>query len=261
MIASLYLTHIIHAGWLKQCYASVITFDIAQFFPSLNHLFLTKCLGKASLSPNIINFFNSYHANHSTTYTWNGFTSLPFNTNVGIGQGSALFPIISAMYMAPIIKTFKKRIKNLKEKIPSDILSFVDDGLLISQEKSYELSSAFLLCSYNIMSKLLLNTGLIMEHSKSEVFHFTQSQRPPNYLLDLISVGGSVLTPKPIWRYLGFFFDRKLNFHHHVHFYATKCLSTLNTMRLLGNTSRGILSLQKQLLYRTCILPIALYGF
>jgi len=32
-------------------------------------------------------------------------------------------------------------------------------------------------------------------------------------------------------------------------------------MKLLGNSSQGILPIQKQLLYRTCILPIALYGF
>jgi len=39
-----------------------------------------------------------------------------------VGQGSALSPILSAIYLAPIIKTFKKRIKNLKENIPTDIL-------------------------------------------------------------------------------------------------------------------------------------------
>ena len=32
-------------------------------------------------------------------------------------------------------------------------------------------------------------------------------------------------------------------------------------MKLLGNSSQGISSLQKQQLYRCCILPIALYGF
>jgi len=32
-------------------------------------------------------------------------------------------------------------------------------------------------------------------------------------------------------------------------------------MKLLGNLSRGINPIQKQLLYRYCILPIALYGF
>jgi len=37
------------------------------------------------------------------------------------------------------------------------------------------------------MSKILLNSGLVMEHSKSEVFHFMRSWYPP---LDLTSMGG-----------------------------------------------------------------------
>jgi len=106
-------------------------------------------------------------------YTWNNFTSQKFATSVGVGQGSALSPILSAIYFAPIIKTFKKRIKNLKKKIHTDILSFVDDCLLISQEKNYELSSAFLLSSYNIISKIFSDVDLVLEHSKSKVFHFT----------------------------------------------------------------------------------------
>ena len=32
-------------------------------------------------------------------------------------------------------------------------------------------------------------------------------------------------------------------------------------MKMLGNSSHGILPMQKRLLYRTCILPIAVYGF
>jgi len=52
--------------------------------------------------------------------------------NVGIGQDSVLSPILLALYLAPIIKTFKKTIKNLNKEISTDILSFVDDGLLIS---------------------------------------------------------------------------------------------------------------------------------
>ena len=168
---------------------------------------------------------------------------------------------MSAIYLALIIKTFKKRIKNLKEEIHTDILSFVDDGLLISQEKSYELSSAFLLSSYNMISKIFSDVGLVLEHNKSEVFHFTRARNPPNPSIDLTSVRGPILHPKPIWRYLGFFFNRKLNFHQHVHYYTTKCLSTLSAMKILDNSARGLLPTQKRLLYRTCIFPIALYGF
>jgi len=64
----MYLTHIICAGWTKECYTSVIAFDIAQFFPSLNHSFLSICLEKAGLNANILKFFQSYHSNRSTTY-------------------------------------------------------------------------------------------------------------------------------------------------------------------------------------------------
>jgi len=81
--------------------------------------------------------------------------------------------MLLAIYLALIIKTFKKRIKNLKESIATDILSFINDSLLISQEKSYELFSAFLLNSYNMISKILLDVGLVIEHSKSKVFYFT----------------------------------------------------------------------------------------
>jgi len=153
-----------------------------------------------------------------------------------VGQGSALFSVIFAIYLDPIIKTFKNRIKNLKEKIPTDILSFVNDSLLISQKKSYDLSSFFLFYSYNIISKILLDTGLVMEHSKSEVFHFMRSRHPSNPFIDLTTVGSPILILKLVWHYLSFFFNRKLTFQHHVHFYATKYLFTLNAMKLLSNS-------------------------
>ena len=86
-----------------------------------------------------------------------------------------LFSIISAIYLALIIKIFKKRIKNLKEKIPIDILFFVDDSLLISQKKSYDLFLFFFLYNHNIMAKILLDSSLVIEYSKSEMFYFTRS--------------------------------------------------------------------------------------
>ena len=208
--ASIYLTHLIWAGWLKQCHTSVIAFDIVQFFPSLNYHFLSICLKKAGLNTNVRNFFSSYHSGHSTSYFWNSFISPSFETNVGVGQSSTLSSILFVIYLMPIIKTFKKRIKNLKENIPTDILSFVNNGLLISQEKSYSLSSFFLLCSYNIMSKILLDISLVMEHSKTKLFYFTRAQHPLNPSIDFSSVEGPVISPKPILHYLGFYFNHKL---------------------------------------------------
>ena len=100
-----------------------------------------------------------------------------------------------------------------------------------------------------------------MEHSKTKLFYFMRARHPPNPIIDLSLVEGPVISPKPIWQYLGFYFNYRLNFNYYMCFYAIKCLSILSAMKMLGNSSRGLFPIQKYLLYRTCILPIAFYGF
>ena len=60
---------------------------------------------------------------------------------------------------------------------------------------------------------------------------------------------------------LGVHFDQKLTFHQYIDFYSNKAISTVKCMKFLGNSIWGINPIQKHLLYRCCILPIALYGF
>jgi len=237
-----------------------LAFDISQFFPSLNHRFLVLILEKAGMDPKVVSFFSNYLTQRSTKYLWNNFLSPLFEVNVGVGQGSALSPILSSLYLSPLLYILEKRFKILN--IPISILSLVDDGLFISQNKSLHISNSHLFCSYNILSKLLDGFGLVIEHSKTEIFHFSRSQGIFNPLpLDLSPLGGPTLCPKDSWRYLGFIFDRKLSFHKHIDFYTNKAISMVKCMKLLGNLSRGINPIQKHLLYRCCALPIALYGF
>ena len=254
------LTHIIRSGWSKGRTTSTLTFDISQFFPSLNHCILILILEKAGLSPKVTNFFANYLIQRSTKYLWNDLSSLSFKVNVGVGQGSVLFPILSTLYLSPLIYIIEKRFKNLN--LPISILSFVDNGLFIVQNKSLIISNSHLFCSYNILSKLLDSFGLIIKHSKTEIFHFNRSHGPFNPSpLDLSPLGGSILQPKESWRYLGFIFNWKLFFHKHIDHYANKAISMVKCMKLLGNSSRSISPVQKHLLYRYCTLPIALYGF
>ena len=82
---------------------------------------------------------------------WNNFSSPMFDVNIGVGQGSALSPILSSLYLSPFLYILEKHFENLK--IPVSILSFVDDGLIIAQNKSFDISNSQLFCSYNILSK------------------------------------------------------------------------------------------------------------
>jgi len=63
------LTHIIHSGWVKNSTTSTLVFDIAQFFPSLNHYFLICILQKAVLDSRVVNFFTDYLVSRKTNYT------------------------------------------------------------------------------------------------------------------------------------------------------------------------------------------------
>ena len=154
----------------------------------------------------------------------------------------------------------ENQLKNLK--FPTSFISFVDDSFFISQRNSIDISNSHLYCSYNVLTKLLEKFSLVVKHSKTEIFHFNRSHRafnPPP--LNLSPLGGKVLLPSNIWKYLSFIFNRKLTFHQHVDFYMNKAISTVKCMKLLSNSSCSINPLQKCLLYRSCILPITLYRF
>ena len=266
--AGIALTHLIRKRQVKSL-TSTLAFNIVQFFPSLNYQLLSLILAKASFNHKISNFFKNYLIRRKTKYPWNKFSSFFYNVDVGVSQGLALFPILSALYLSPLFYILEKWLKNLK--IPISILSFVDNSLFISQHKSISVLNANLFCSYNIFSSLLIRFRLVVEYGKTEVFHFSRLHgdfNPPP--LDLTPLRSrvllpkpmwQVLLPKPIWQYLGFYFDYKLLFHSYINFYMNKAISTIKYMKMLGNLSRGLAPLQKRQLYICCMLPIILYGF
>ena len=171
---------------------SLLAFDIAQFFPSLNHYLLPLILRKVKFDPKVEKFFSNYLISRKTRYFWNDFPFYFFNVDVGVGQGSALFPILSALYLSSILHILEKQLKILK--IPVSILSFIDNRLLIAQNKFLSVSNDFLFCSYRITSLLLKKFGLILEYGKTEVFHFSRVQDTFNSCsLDLSLLEGSIL--------------------------------------------------------------------
>jgi len=185
---------------------STLAFHIAQFFPFLNHQLLPLILDKVGLDHKISMFFKNYLVGRTTKYLWNNFISPSFNVNVGVRQGSALSLILLALYLSPVFLSLENHLKILK--IPISIISFVDNGLFISQNKSISHSNANLFCSYNIILSLLMKCSLVVEYGKTDIFHFSRSHgafNPPP--LDLSALGGPVLLPKETWRYLGFIFD------------------------------------------------------
>ncbi|KAJ3563831.1 hypothetical protein NP233_g8682 [Leucocoprinus birnbaumii] len=215
--AGVFLTHLVCAGWAKGLKTSVIAFDIAQFFPSLNHKMLLGILAKQGFPANVCWFFASYLVGRGMRYLWNSFSSDLRLTDVGVGQGSALSPVLC------------------------NVLSYVNDSTLIVQRKTLEDNLPPLRDAYRIMFNLFDAFGLVMEHDKSKLFHFTcqhDDANPPIVLNFEPFTAASPLKPKTFWRYLGFYFDQTLSFQEHVQYYSTKAISTVHMMGMLGNLLR-----------------------
>ena len=173
----------------------MLAFNIAQFFPLLNHQLL---LNKAGFDCKILTFFSNYLVNRKTKYLWNSFSSSLYNVNIGVSQEFALSSILSVLYLFLISYILENHLKNLK--IPISILSFIDNGLFISQNKSFSVSNMNLFYSYNVIFTLLIKFGLVMKYKKTEVFHFSRACGVFNPLsLDFTPLGRSILLFKTIW--------------------------------------------------------------
>jgi hypothetical protein len=159
----------------------MITFDIAQFFSSLNHGMLMAILRRSGFPEKVIQFFSSYLMNRETSYHWGKFSSPKMNADVGVGQESALSPVESALYFAPVLSISNQWAAHLDVTV----LSYVDDGTLIVQMKSWDSNLCILRKAYGIMFDLLTECGLVLEHDKSELFHFSRKPRDDNPSLNL----------------------------------------------------------------------------
>jgi len=58
-------------------------------------------------------FFLNYLINRKTQYFWNNFSSPSVDVSVEVGQGLALSPILSALYLAPFLHILENHLKNL----------------------------------------------------------------------------------------------------------------------------------------------------
>ena len=155
------LTHLVCAGWAKGVKTSVVAFDIAQFFPSINHKMLLAILCIQGFSPLLLKFFKSYLVEWFTIYKWNDFLLQPMQADTGVGQGSALSPVLLALFVAPVMRLYIIRAE--QQGLKTTLLLYVDDGTVAAQSKSLHLNNDTLQKAYVILFTLFTAVGLVLD--------------------------------------------------------------------------------------------------
>ena len=118
-------------------------------------------------------------------------------------------------------------------------MSYVNNGMIIVQSKTWDANLTKLWSAYSVMFELTQALGLVLEHDKSEVFHFSRKSGDANPLVDLgyaLFTGDLPLRPNTYRRYPGSFFDWSLSFQEHLRWYSTKALTMVTAMVSLKNS-------------------------
>ncbi|KAF8647189.1 hypothetical protein AX16_006861 [Volvariella volvacea WC 439] len=267
--AGMLLVHQIKRGWDRKKVSSCLAFDIASFFPSIQPTALIRVLTKQGFNRKYTSLFQSYFQGRSTTYRLGEYKSESFPIHVGLGQGSAISPTLSALYIALGLKTLTDEVGENEDSLQI----FVDDGVWTSTGETLVDNCSRLKHRYIRTREVLGKLGLIVEHAKTELKHFytarikgspsllTHDTTPTIDLGEAPYTGETPLKEKQVWRYLGFFLDSSLSFKYHISFYANKAFSTAISYSLLGNSVRGLTPKHKRMLYQGCIMPLMTYGF
>src|SRR6266478_602340 len=84
-------------------FTSALAVDIAQFFPSLNHHVLLETLMFQGFPEDIVHSIGAWLCACTTIYAMAASCLEPFDLEAGVLQGDPLSPLLSALYIAPIL--------------------------------------------------------------------------------------------------------------------------------------------------------------
>jgi len=178
---------------------------------------------------------------------WNNFISSFFKTDIGVRQGSTLSSILSALYIVLVFISLKKGQKTYFKILPFHFYLLWMTVLLFHRKNLLKNQTLFFFVATTLffLSLTNLDLQLNMESQKSFISLDPEILNPLRRFYSITK--GHLEIP---WFY----------FWQYICLYSNKALLTTKDMKMLGNSTRGLLFFNKWLLYRIYALPIALYS-
>ena len=259
--AGLALTHDIATAHAKGSCCGSLQLDIQGFFDNINHDRLIHTFRILGFAHEICQWLTSFLSDRVVQLRFNGFVSDPIDITVGSPQGSPISPILSSIYTFPLLQQANRW-------SDSRLYMYVDDGNILAWGASYHLVRTRLVARYAECLAWLERAGLTIDKGKTEaIFYSLTRARPDIHGLRpstiTVPTGEGELTTVNCTdnvRYLGLFIDHKLTWNRHVKIMATRARGTLKSMKLLGNSVKGLDHGSWRRAYNAICLPVLTYG-
>jgi hypothetical protein len=142
---------------------------------------------------------------------------------------------------------------------------YIDDGVIFACGRNWERIESTMRDGYSDCVEWLTNAGLNVEPEKTELLFFKkrgERLEPPKYTHlpnPSLNTYYRVQATTTI-RYLGFYFDTRLNWSRHVEVACNRARASLKALQLLGNSVRGLDQASWRLAYNAICLPVLTYG-
>jgi hypothetical protein len=155
-------------------------------------------------------------------------------------QGSPAFPIISALFTAPLLFA-------TQAWTHADLSLYVDDGAVFVSGLTFDSAMAYAAQGANEVLRWLHCFGLTVDGEKMECMFFHLAKPSMKHMgvqpcsLTLWDGEGDHIhvTPACSLRYLSVFFTPRLSWSLHVKTLATRARSTVHALGVLGNSMHG----------------------
>jgi ribonuclease HI len=148
-------------------------------------------------------------------------------------------------------------IRNLFQSRGVTFISYLDDIALVASSKSFKKNITILEREAKELIQIGGNNAISFDIIKTELIHFQKNSKAESPTLYLPS---HVVTPKPLIKWLGIYFDENLVYKEHIAIKALKASHAFYRMNRLVNISRGLSPFAVRQLYLACVTSIADYG-
>ena len=207
----------------QKLYVSVLCCDVKGFFDNVTLHPLQTSLSNMGLAPHLVRWITSFTSKCKVRIAFDRYTHPSLDKpNRGVPQGSPISPILAELFVASTLQLFPSG-------HPVRLRAYVNDHTLSTASTLLAENEARLTQAYHTLETHLASLGLALEADKTELMHFyakLPSQHPANFsperannyaftlpLLDGLSMK---VSPVPVLRWLGIFFNPTLSFIPHI---------------------------------------------
>lgn len=173
-------------------------------------------------------------------------SSVELTVPAGVPQGSVLGPHLFLLYL-----------NDLPKQPHTQLACFADDTASLTSSQDVDLIISRLQLSIDLLCDFFTTWKLKLNASKTEAILFTRKRKLPNRKL---RINNHTIPWSKSVKYLGIYFDPKVNWTFHIDMLRTKGARQLNALSPILNRKSNLSSFTKLRIYTTLVRPCITYA-